>query len=448
MATDLHSTLEGSDPLIGAPFAGRYVIRALVARGSMGRVYEAEQLPLGRTVAVKVLDVSGLGLHGSDSNAEKHEQRFLREASTLAQLNHANTVRVFDFGIAGKDHYIVMEFVAGKTLRALLASKTPTPLDAVRIARQICGSLEEAHDLGVVHRDLKPANILITPGADRRDVVKVVDFGLVKEIDDAMHMTAAGVLVGTPMFMAPEQARGRDLDGRCDIYALGIILYRMVSGRYPFEQGHSTAILMAHLSDAPLPFARAAPALQPLPRLEAVVMRCLAKEPQDRFRDAHELQRALKLVEAELLDEASMVTRWSVVDGRVVVHSGRKGAGRSWWGAIALAGGSAGFLAAFVVAYAAIWWVLSARVVAAPPPPAPVEIVEPVETPERVAEPEPVVAPEPAVAAEPAVAPKPAVAAKPASVAPPTPTPASAVEPVPAPAPGPQTSDLVDPWAD
>ena len=144
----------------------------------MGRVYEAEQQPLGRAVAVKILDVRPE--IGSTASEGRYHERFLREASLLARLTHPNTVRVYDYGTTGATPFLVMEYVRGVTLRALLGGRPLAPLRVVRIARQICASLEEAHGLGLVHRDLKPGNVLVSEGPDG-DVVKVVDFGLVKE---------------------------------------------------------------------------------------------------------------------------------------------------------------------------------------------------------------------------------------------------------------------------
>ncbi|MCA9491236.1 MAG: serine/threonine protein kinase, partial [Myxococcales bacterium] len=205
----------------GQRIADRYAVGRPIARGSMGVVYEAIQEPLGRKVALKVLDIRAGDTSATAAN--RHRERFLREASLLSALSHPNTVRVFDFGVHDGLTYLVMEYVDGPTLREILRAGPMDPLRAVRITRQICGSLDEAHERGKVHRDLKPANVMIARDQDGEDLVKVVDFGLVKEMEDAVHMTGDNMMVGTPMYMAPEQIRGRKVDQRCDIYALGVV---------------------------------------------------------------------------------------------------------------------------------------------------------------------------------------------------------------------------------
>ena len=302
------------DPRIGQLFAGRYRIDRLVARGSIGRVYAAEQIALHRSVALKILAPVEL------SRPERNRDRFLREASQLARLSHPNTVRVFDHGVEQDQSFIVMEYIEGPTLQALLVDTRLDPVRAVRLARQICGSLGEAHELGLVHRDLKPANVLVARGAHNEDLVKVVDFGLVKDVEDAVHTTGEGQMVGTPMFMAPEQIRGQKLDQRCDVYALGVLLYRAITGYYPFADTLPAAVMMSHLNDAPLGFAAVAEELDLPECVEWTVLRCLEKDRNARFANVRELQRALKMCEASLLDDSTAsLTRLDLVDGRVVL---------------------------------------------------------------------------------------------------------------------------------
>lgn len=301
----------------------RYRILETVARGSMGTVYRAQQVNLKREVALKVLDIDARMV--ADGNREEHHRRFLYEAATLSRLTHPNTVRVYDFGIWKERPYLVMEFVTGSSLQHLLKAGDVDPLRAVRIARQICRSLGEAHEQGLVHRDLKPANILIGRDTKDGDLVKVVDFGLVKEMGDAVTMTGDGVLLGTPLYMSPEQIRGHQVDQRCDIYAIGVLLYQALAGRPPFKEKQTAALLMAHLNDTPKALSR--PGLPE--NLEWTVMRCLEKDREKRFFSVHELERALKICEASLLKPELAGTMSLQLDrGHITVAAG----GRSRFG--------------------------------------------------------------------------------------------------------------------
>ena len=318
-STDFKKGSTSDDPFVGRVFAGRYSIRRRLARGSMGAVYEAEQIPLGRLVAVKILDANPIEPRLSSEHAGA---RFLREASLLSKLTHPNTVRVYDYGVEMNRPFLVMELIRGSTLRQLLSGKKLDPLRTLRIARQVCASLHEAHQLGLIHRDLKPANILVTQDADGADVVKVVDFGLVKEIEGAVEMTEEGLILGTPQFMAPEQIRAEPLDQRCDIYAMGVLLFRSLTGHYPLAQGDPSSVLMSHLKDTPKSFAEVDPTLEVPDPVEWTVRRCLAKAREDRFLDAWELRRALAICEAALLDDGNAtVNLLTLVQGRVVIPS-------------------------------------------------------------------------------------------------------------------------------
>ncbi|MCB9687516.1 MAG: serine/threonine protein kinase [Alphaproteobacteria bacterium] len=465
----------------GQRIADRYAIGRPIARGSMGVVYEAIQEPLGRKVAVKVLDIRAGDTSATAAN--RHRERFLREASLLSGLSHPNTVRVFDFGVHDGLTYLVMEFVDGPTLREILRGGPMDPLRAVRITRQICGSLDEAHERGKVHRDLKPANVMIARDQDGEDLVKVVDFGLVKEMEDAVHMTGDNMMVGTPMYMAPEQIRGRKVDQRCDIYALGVVLFHAITGGFPFDEGQPAAVLMAHLTDPPRALRQVAPAVDVPACLEWTVARCLEKEPDQRFVNVRELQRALKLCEAALLDDTTAeLAQLSIDRGRLVLPEaiyGRtpvppstrtralgmlRGAGIAMLVLGCLVG-------AGILGFGGYWWL--ARPVAPPPAPTIADVVP--STPPvpaiEVPSPAPPVAPEPVpvapVPAAPAPAPEPAPVAptappRPAPVRARDPVPRTAPRPAPAPVPVPVepapaapapaapavgTSDLKDPWS-
>ncbi len=272
----------GESGFIGRQVAGRYRILAKLGEGGMGAVYRAEQLSLKRTVALKVLK--------SELSAEPGlVRRFNAEAELAAKLNHPNTVTLYDFGQdADGSLFIAMEFLEGRSLRELLMKEGPLqPGRALAITDQVCASLSDAHGRGIVHRDLKPDNVMLVQIGKRSDVVRVLDFGIAKLRDEqgditAMPMTRAGDLLGTPQYMAPEQIRGEKVDARTDVYALGAMLYEMVTGRLPFEGPSLMAILSKHLTELPVPPHVRRPDLAlPLP-LGQVIMDALQKDPQHR----------------------------------------------------------------------------------------------------------------------------------------------------------------------
>jgi serine/threonine-protein kinase len=283
---------KGPDPLIGRVVNDRYRITSLIARGGMGKVYRAEQAPLGREVALKVLNPNYQG----DNDPEFHK-RFFLEASICAKLTHPNTVTIFDYGRTDDDiYYIAMELLEGRTLHRALRDETVLPPQrALHIARQVCRSLREAHSMGVIHRDLKPANIYLVRHGDENDFAKVLDFGLVKDIGEGgEELTQTGLFMGSPKYMSPEQIRGEKVDGRCDIYALGVIMYEMLTGKVPFDRPNSVNILMAHVHEAVPAMTALNPDLQISPALEEVVMRAMAKKPEDRYASMDEFLVALK----------------------------------------------------------------------------------------------------------------------------------------------------------
>jgi serine/threonine protein kinase len=284
----------GPDPLIGRVVNDRFRIVSMVARGGMGKVYRAEQAPLGREVALKVLNPN----YNGDNDPEFHK-RFFLEASTCSKLTHPNTVTIFDYGRTDDDvYYIAMELLEGRTLHRALREEGPFSGErAIAIARQICRSLREAHGLGVIHRDLKPANVYLVRHGDETDFVKVLDFGLVKNVDDkGEDLTQTGLFMGSPKYMSPEQIRGERADARADIYSLGVMIYEMVMGKVPFDRPNSVNILMAHVHEAPPPFAEINPNVAVSPLLEAVVMKCLNKQASDRYGSMEELLGAMKTV--------------------------------------------------------------------------------------------------------------------------------------------------------
>ncbi|MFO0682182.1 MAG: serine/threonine-protein kinase [Sandaracinus sp.] len=306
----LRTSNNGPDPLIGRVINDRFRIVALLARGGMGKVYRAEQAPLGREVALKVLNPN----YNGDNDPEFHK-RFFLEASTCSKLTHPNTVTIFDYGRTDDDvYYIAMELLEGRTLHRALREEGPFSTErALHIARQICRSLREAHGLGVIHRDLKPANVYLVRHGDENDFVKVLDFGLVKNVDDkGEDLTQTGLFMGSPKYMSPEQIRGERADARADVYSLGVMIYEMVTGKVPFDRPNSVNILMAHVHEAPPPFAQINPGVQVPEALEALVMRCLSKQADDRFGSMEELLGAMK----GIVDLGTSGERGSLPTGR------------------------------------------------------------------------------------------------------------------------------------
>ncbi|HTN85514.1 MAG TPA: serine/threonine-protein kinase [Sorangium sp.] len=275
---------EPIDPLLGKVLNGKFKILSMLATGGMGTIYRGEQIPLGRPVAIKVL-IPNQASRQLDPNFHK---RFFLEASILARLQHPNIVTVFDYGKIEADDqerfFMAMEFLEGETLfrRVRRQGRLPPP-EAMRIARQIARGLREAHKHGVVHRDLKPSNIMLVSNEDSEEAVKILDFGLVKQLgDDSEELTQQGAFLGSPRFMSPEQISHGKVDLRTDIYSLGVILYQMLCGKVPFESEKSIQILMAHLQQ-PVPRMKERNPDVDIPEpLEALVMRCLAKDPDGR----------------------------------------------------------------------------------------------------------------------------------------------------------------------
>ena len=262
--------------LIGREIAGRFRILAKLGEGGMGAVYRGEQISLRRAVAVKVLKPEM-------SQNQTLVRRFSAEAQAVAMLDHPNTVKVYD---SGQDTdgslFIAMEYIEGTSLRdAMHAGAMPGPR-ALAIALQISASLTDAHAQSIVHRDLKPDNVMLQDKGRHRDIVRVLDFGIAKLRDDSRAtqaaMTQAGDMLGTPQYMSPEQIRGDHIDGRTDIYALGCMLYEMVTGRLPFEGTSVLAILTKHLTDTVVPPSQRRPDLGLPPIIDQIVLTAMAKD--------------------------------------------------------------------------------------------------------------------------------------------------------------------------
>ena len=267
--------MTGQAMQLGSYIHGRYRLEAELGRGGMGLVYRATDTLLDRPVAVKVLSASALGTPG--------RARLLHEARAAAQLNHPHIVKVYDAGEDEGQTFIVMELLEGEPLNP----REPPPLqELLDIMRQVCSALEHAHEHGVIHRDLKPENILVTAAGH----ATLTDFGLARS--RSARLTTEGSILGTVFYLAPEQALGRDVDGRADLYALGVLLYELLAGRLPFSADDPLAVISQHLYAPPVPPRTYNPAI-PRP-LEALILRLLGKQPADRPASALEVQRALE----------------------------------------------------------------------------------------------------------------------------------------------------------
>jgi len=273
---------------------GQYTLEEKIGSGGMGDVYRASHALLRRPTAIKLL------LPGRGGSAEL--ERFEREVQTTSQLTHPNTVAIYDYGRTSDGlFYYAMEYLPGKQLGELVAEHGPLPAGRmVQFLLQITSSLAEAHGAGLVHRDVKPANVIICERGGIADFVKVLDFGIVKSVDDEVEtgVTRTGAFAGTPDYASPEQIRGKVVDGRSDIYSLGALAYFALTGGPPFTGSNQLEVCSAHLSKAPETFASRGIDSVPA-ELEAVVMRCLAKDADDRFASMLDLRRALRALQLE-----------------------------------------------------------------------------------------------------------------------------------------------------
>lgn len=285
---------------------GPYRIIEQVGMGGMATVYKAFQPSMERYIALKVLPAH----YARDP---KFVQRFVHEARTIAKLEHRNILPVHDFGEENGVTYLAMRYLDSGTLKDVLALGRLTYGDAARILEQTCAALGYAHQQGVVHRDVKPANVLI----DNDGGVYLTDFGIAKVLESNLQLTETGAAIGTPAYMAPEQSLGRKVDGRTDIYALGIILYEMLLGRLPYQADTPMAVALAHIHE-PLPLPREINPSIPEP-IEAVILRALAKEPDDRYQQASQLAEAFNHAIAEAnIDRADSVLAGLAVEARKV----------------------------------------------------------------------------------------------------------------------------------
>jgi eukaryotic-like serine/threonine-protein kinase len=280
---------------------GSYQLGELLGRGGMGEVYKATHRMLARPAAIKLIRTEMLGAV-DDEAAKLAVTRFRREAEAAANLRSQHTVELYDFGVTEDGTlYLVMEFLDGMDLESLVRETGPLPAGRViHILRQVCDSLEEAHSRGLVHRDIKPANIHLGLVGLHHDFVKVLDFGLVKEVSSVSPETSMATIpgqmaLGTPAYMAPEMALGEPVDGRADIYALGCVAYYLLTGHLVFEAEKAFQMIAKHLQTSPVPPSQRTD--QPVsPQLEDLILKCLAKDAKYRPQSARELAAALSRV--------------------------------------------------------------------------------------------------------------------------------------------------------
>jgi len=286
-----------SASLVGRTLGGKYLIEAQIGAGSMGAVYRGQQLPLGTAVAIKAV-------HPDLSATPAFSERFFREAKAASLLDMQGAVRIIDFGEEPDGlAYVVSEYVQGRSLAAVLAKEGPLqPARAVSILLQVLAVLGKAHEAGVVHRNVKPDNVMLVPAVtddgEPGELVKLCDFGIAKLLETTSRsisasLTAQGHPLGTPEYMSPEQAQGEPIDGRSDLYSVGVMLFQMVTGKLPFEAESAVKLLIEHISREPPPPSRVRPDVDP--RFDPICLKAMAKKPDDRYANARVMRRAVRI---------------------------------------------------------------------------------------------------------------------------------------------------------
>ncbi len=379
------------DGFIGTTIAGRYELQSVLGVGGMGVVFRARQIAMNRVVAVKLLNAQ----YSSNANAVG---RFEREMQASSRIEHPNTIRVYDYGSSDGHLFLAMELLPGRSLAKVLAEDGRMPVERIaKIGMQIAKALIAAHAEGVVHRDLKPDNVIVTDIPGERDFIKVLDFGIARFIDETQtqQLTTEGAVIGTPAYMSPEQVQGSAPDLRTDLYALGIILFEMVTGQVPFSAPTTLSLIVKHIKDAPPRPSDLAPNVSP--KLERLILKCLEKERDARPADAAEVVRELE----SLAQSATTTVDLPPKDKRTALWAGL--------GVLLVAGIA-------IASYA-----LSTS--SGPPTPAPT------------------LAPAPAPAPTPTLALAPTPAPTPTPALTPEPEPALTPEPEPAPTPEPEPAD-------
>jgi serine/threonine-protein kinase len=286
------------DPLIGQVLDGRYRVESVIGEGGMGLVYKAVHAALRKPLAIKVL-------RPEVSKNEQIVARFKQEAQSASQIGNQHIIDISDFGeLPDGSTYFVMEFLGGRSLTLALEQERISTERTIHIAKQLCKALGAAHEHGIVHRDMKPDNVQLIERGDDKDFVKVLDFGIAKVGGGTSKLTQAGQVFGTPHYMSPEQCAGTGVDHRTDLYAVGVILYEMATGAVPFDADNLMGILTKHLYENPIPPHELPPPVNVPPALEAVILKCLTKKPEQRYQTMAELLDDLEAVEVGLTPKA------------------------------------------------------------------------------------------------------------------------------------------------
>ncbi|HEY9683129.1 MAG TPA: protein kinase [Oculatellaceae cyanobacterium] len=283
--------VDADDPLVGTTIAEYYEILEVLGHGGMGVVYKARHREMDRMVAIKMLRAHLV-------SQKEVLKRFQQEVRASSRISHPHVVGVHDYGLYNGLPYIVMDYLQGDTLSQVLAKEGGLSVNrAIKILLQACEALAFAHKQGVVHRDLKPTNIVLTDFDGEPDFVKVVDFGIAKLIDaslDSQRLTQDGDVLGSPLYMSPEQCMGRELGPQADIYAMGVVIYETLTGKLPIFGTTAVETISKQVMAKPIPFAEARPDLYLPERLEQVVMKALAKDLKERYERMEELKRDLE----------------------------------------------------------------------------------------------------------------------------------------------------------